>query len=281
MTAADHRWLDLRESFDDKARQRSLHLLDRVADTVQASAIRAAATIVDIGAGTGNSARWFREHLAPRLPDHALNWVLVDSDPTALDAAAASIPEAHTIVAPITDLPGKVNELVAESTGPGQLVITCSAVLDVLTDQDLAAVIDTLAQHGGVGLFMLSITGQWWFNPADPADDLINQAFCDHQQRDRKLGADGPFALMRRAQAAGAIVESSLSPWHLNAPVDRIFIDRLLTERAQAVIEQDPSLEREASQWLHRRRAQGEAGLSLEIDHVDVYIDARGAVHRG
>lgn len=277
MTPAKYQWLDLRVPHDDAARQASLELLDQVATALQtdATAPSQPVTIIDVGAGTGNSARWFRQHLQPRLTGRELRWVLLDTDQAALQTAAQTMPDAETIVAPITQLPQIVDDLLPLGTAPGQLLITGSAVLDVFTAADLDAITRTLMKHSGLGLFLLSITGDWQLNPADPDDAVINQAFAAHQLRDGKLGADSPGALLTAAQQAGATVESRDCPWWLTAPRDQEFIVQFLSERIEAVIEEEPQLRTVAADWLNRRFAQLSDGLTVEVDHLDIFIDGR------
>lgn len=277
MTAADPTWLDLRIPFDDAAKHHSLPLLDRMAAHIGAVSNDSSGpvTIIDIGAGTGNSALWFDHHLGQRLPDRTLRWVLVDSDPEALAMAAENLPAAQTCAAPITQLPRIADQVMAnQSPGAGRLVITCSALLDVLTDEDVTAIVETLVDHRGFGLLLLSITGQWRLDPADPDDDALHRAFSTHQHRAGRLGADAPETLLEAAHRAGVTTATSASPWQLHAPADHEFIDRFLAERVDAVVEYDPNLENTAGQWLQRRRAQLDTGLTITVDHLDLYLDA-------
>lgn len=77
MMTADQIWLDLRVPYDDAARQHSLEFVDRTATALQERAASATqpVVIIDVGAGTGNSAQWFKQHLTPRLPGRDLRSV--------------------------------------------------------------------------------------------------------------------------------------------------------------------------------------------------------------
>lgn len=277
MKTAAHTWLDLRVPYDDVARQDSLGLVEHAATALQEQAVSTAQPVMifDIGAGTGNSAQWFKQHLEPRLPGRELQWVLVDTDRVALETAAGRVPEAHSVVAPITELPKIVDELLGKTPEPGQLLITGSAVLDVLTQSDLEAITETVVRHAGLGLVLLSINGDWQITPADPDDIIISQAFAAHQQRGDKLGAAGPTALLTAAHRAGITVTSGNSPWKLCAARDQEFLERFLAERIEAVVEQQPQLRNVAADWLNRRRTQLAGDLTVEVDHVDVYLDGR------
>lgn len=274
---ADQIWLDLRVPYDDAARQHSFEFVDQAATALQERAASATQPVVilDVGAGTGNSAQWFKQHLTPRLPGRDLRWVLLDADAAALRTASDTMPEAEMVTAPISQLPCIADELLSKSQEPAQLLITGSAVLDVLTQSDVHAITDTIIRHTGIGLLLLSITGAWQLTPADPQDAIINRAFCAHQQRGGKLGPGAPAVLLAEAQRAGASVESGNSPWRLVAPRDQEFMARFLTERIEAVVAQQPQLRSVATDWLDRRRAQLTAGLSMEIEHLDVYLDGR------
>lgn len=274
MTAADPTWLDLRAPYDDAARQDSIHLVDRVATVVQTKLEHPAQSViaVDIGAGTGNSARWFDQHLGARLPDTILRWVLIDTDQRALELAKSILPGAKTVVGSITQLSQIVTELRDEPGYGGPLVITASAVLDVLTRQDIEAIVTTIVQHSACGLFLLSINGDWRITPADPADEFITDTFGEHQQRHAKLGAAGATALMAAARQAGLAVRSHVTAWRMAAPQDEQMLVRFLRERVAAVIEQRPQQTALATAWLQRRMAQVAEGLSIKVDHLDVSL---------
>jgi hypothetical protein len=233
-----------------------------------------AVTVIDIGAGTGNSALWFDRHLRPRLDGHEINWVLLDADDASLRVASRALPEATTAAAPITSLPDIAADHLRGESDSSRLLITCSAVCDVLTPADVDAVAETLSRFGGVGLFLLSITDEWSLSPADPRDEVIGSAFAAHQERDGRLGAGGGSAMIAAGRRIGADVVSSASPWRLKAPDDSEFISRFLAERVEAAVEEAPELEDSASEWLSARVEQANVDLSVVVDHLDVLIDA-------
>lgn len=290
MTAADHDWLDLRAPYDGAAREHSLDLVAEAVAALRGEPERPDGdeplTVIDIGAGTGNSARWFDRALRPRLGGRPIRWVLLDADQASLDAASRQMPEAVTVTAPITELPRIAAEHLAPvtasgdrppsaGTAPGRLLISCSAVLDVLTAEDVDAVVDTLVRFSGVGLFLLSITESWPFDPPDRRDVLIEHAFSAHQARDGRLGDTGGAVMAAAAQRAGARVVTGASPWELESPADGAFLTRFLRERVDAVIEEDPELRPVAEAWLGDRLVQAGAGMRATVDHLDVLVDAR------
>lgn len=315
MIAAEPDWLDLRVPFDDAARQYALPHLDKVVQALSVDTQRPLIAI-DLGAGTGNSMRWFDHHLVQRLPNRPLHWVLVDADEAALEIAAGRFgPAVRTVAAPISSLPtiaaealdevldeapaeigkagagGHPRTAPAASPHPCDLLITGSALLDVLTRDDMAAIVDTLHRFSGIGLFLLTISGQWHLSPTQPGDGVLDEAFGRHQRRDSRLGTHAAAELERQARSVGARVETSASPWHLEAPRDSEFLTRFLTERVDAAVEEDPRLRAAGREWLEDRldrlddvepRSNGdaggsggqEAGLSVVVDHTDVLIDA-------
>lgn len=274
MTAADPTWLDLRAPFDNAARSDSLHLVDRVAAALRAQLEDTSApiTAIDIGAGTGNSARWFAQHLDSRIPGTELRWVLLDADDVGLALARQKMPDAKTAVADITQLPDFIGKLRTEPGYAGPLVTTASAVLDVLTQADVDAIVEALVEHSGCGLFLLSINGDWRIDPADPHDDYINQTFANHQQRDGRLGADGARRLIEAARRAGLASQSHVTTWHMVAPEDAQMVERFLRERVAAVINHEPQQQDLATAWLQRRLDQLSQGLTIEVDHLDVAL---------
>ena len=290
MIAAEPDWLDLRAPFDDAARQCALPLLDNAAGALTVDCERPL-VVIDIGAGTGNSMRWFDRHLRERLPGRSLQRVLVDADEAALEVAAQRFGEdVTTVAAPIASLPDIAAKALAEaslaSTQPGNLLITGSALLDVLTREDMVAIAETLRRYSGIGLFLLSISGRWRLRPPHPDDEILDEAFGRHQRRESRLGTQAVAALDVEARRIGAQVESSPSPWHLEAPKDSEFLTRFLTERVDAAIEEDPRLAARGRAWLAQRlnaleeqdpAETGGAGdqkawLDVVVEHTDVLI---------
>lgn len=283
MTAAESGWLDLRVPFDDAARQCALPLLDKAVDALPEDSERPL-VIIDLGAGIGNSMRWFDRHLRRRLPDRRLHRVLVDSDAAALDIAAQRFGTAvRTVATPIASLPGVAAEALAEvaaeapaetsaaSPRPADLLITGSALLDVLTRDDMVVIAETLARFSGVGLFLLSVSGRWKLTPSHLDDAVLDEAFSRHQRRDSRLGTHAVATLAAEACRIGGQVDTSNSFWDLKAPRDAGFLTRFLTERVDAAIEADPRLATIGRAWLDTRL---HGGLEVVVDHTDVLIDA-------
>lgn len=277
MTAFDSSWLEARVAADDAARERSLSLLEQCA-----SALRPGAgippgplTVVDLGAGTGKSALWFDRHLRPRLLGRELRWILLDAHRPSLELAEQAVPQAHTITAPISRLPEVLAEHLPAEPAPGELLLTGSALLDVLVQDDIDTILTALARHQGLGLFLLSITRHWHLDPADARDAALGRAFAEHQRREGGLGAAGAESLIATARSRGLRETHSASPWHLHGPRDRVFIDRFLTGRVADAVEMDPGLEQAGADWLRTRLRQAQEHLTVTVDHTDVLVDAR------
>ena len=189
--------------------------------------------------------RW----LAPRLPGPQ-HWVVHDRDATLLRLADIPAATVETRLGDITRLePGDL---------AGADLVTASALLDLLTADELARIVRACA--GIPMLLTLSVTGRVTLDPPDPLDARIGAAFNDHQRRDGLLGPDAVGRL-----PAGAVVRPS--PWRLG-PADAGLIAEWMDGWLAAACEQDPSLE--VGAYLERRMAQTE--LTVTVDHADVLV---------
>ncbi len=258
-------WLALREPADAAAR--SFELAARVASARPAGG---AWTIHDLGGGTGSMGRW----LAPLLPGPQ-HWVVHDRDADLLGPAAAAPPGPAADGAPV-DVEARRSDIVA--LVPGELaaasLITASALLDMLTGDEVAALVDTCAAVGCPVLITLSVVGRVELAPAEPLDERIASAFNAHQRRVTDRGALlGPDAFahgVRRFDAHGADVLVRPSPWRLGAGQADL-IGQWLTGWVDAACEQDRALAAEAAAYRRRRSAQLVAGeLSVLVGHADL-----------
>ena len=163
-----------------------------------------------------------------------------------------------------------LGQLLTRASGDPQLV-TCSALLDVLTTEQIQAVCSAVIDNRVPAFFSLTVTGGLRLSPTDPHDQLLLAAFNDHQ---RRAGGGGPEAttltvnLLREAEFA---VTTQETPWRLTAKSGMAFVDQMLEERLAAAVAQDPALARTAAAWLESRRAQLAGGLlQIELDHCDI-----------
>ena len=133
-------WLGLREPADAAARARDLVAM-------LPGPVR---TIRDLGCGTGSLGRW----LAPQLPAPQ-HWIMADLDPALLAYAAANMPfEGVTVTTELSD----VTALTAADLA-GTDLVTCSALLDILTAGEVEALVRACADAGTTALFTLSVAG--------------------------------------------------------------------------------------------------------------------------
>ena len=240
-------WLALREPADAAARDTGLadELRDRLAPPL---------TVRDLGCGTGSMGRW----LAPRLrgPQH---WVLMDRDPALLTHAGTHLPDAVTV----ETRQGDVTALTDSDLG-GTDLVTCSALLDLLTADEVDKLVAACAASGTAALFTLSVTGDVTLDPADPLDGVIADAFNAHQRRDGRLGPDAADVVAAAFAQAGATVSVRETPWRLG-PDNAALASEWLAGWVGAAAEQRPDLR--LDDYLRRRRSEAFSG---EVGHKDV-----------
>jgi hypothetical protein len=249
-------WLVLREPADAAAR--SPELAERLARHLPADR---GIVIYDLGGGSGAMGRW----LAPRLPGPQ-HWVVHDRDPRLLKLAVAG-PASVTLETRPSDI---------TALAPGDLAgadaIVASALLDLLTAGELAAVLDTCLAVECPVLLALTVVGRVALTPAEPLDARIGAAFDAHQRRGGLLGPDAVAAVVERLHAAGAAVLVRPSPWRLGA-ADGALTAAWLDGWVAAACEQEPGLARDAAAYRVRRLAQAAAGeLGVTVDHADVLV---------
>ena len=237
-------WLDLREPADHAARDAGL--LAQAAGCVRDGQI-----ILDLGSGTGSTAR--------ALDGFA--WRFLDADAGLLALAAARHPASEQLVFDLRH----IDMLPLDGVG----LVTASALLDLMP----ATWIETLAQRlatAGVPFYAaLSYNGQMEWTPALPQDAAITAAFNRHQLRDKGLGpAAGPYAATVAIKALlqnGFTVQSAQSPWALG-PEHAALHGELLTGIAAAAAEMGQP---EAGTWLRDRQSMLAQTRGL-IGHTDI-----------
>jgi Methyltransferase domain len=269
-------WLALREDADAAARAPELvgllhaHLATR--------ARPGATTVVrDLGCGTGSMGRW----LAGRLPGRQ-TWVLHDRDPRLLAVAAGSAPTRAADGAPVTvrTRRGDLTDLRAPDLA-GTTLVTASALLDLLTAEEVDGLAAACCGSGAAALLTLSVTGRVEVDPPDPLDAAFAAAFDAHQRRRtggrRLLGPDAGAAVADAFARRGAAVESRPSPWRLGA--DRAALaEEWLRGWVGAACAQQPELREVAAAYLRGRLDACAAGrLRVAVGHVDVLALPVGA----
>jgi hypothetical protein len=245
---------------DDLAQHLDQHVTGGVGRRVDGSAV---ARLVDVGAGTGAGARWLRDRLDDQLPAPQ-HWRLVDHDPGLLACADPTADGwAHGVVATVDQLPGL---LAAEPAD----VVTCQALLDVLTSAEVDAMVEPTVQSGAAALLALSVTGEVAWSPWHHDDEMVAEAFDAHQRRAGRLGPDGGAYAARGLRRQGYTVTMAATPWHLGA-ADTDLLRAWLQGRADAAVEQSPGMGDRIRSWHESRDRQACRGeLSAVVGHVDV-----------
>lgn len=267
--AAD--WLSLREPVDHDARNEALaQILDQ--HLTHLDRIR----IADLGAGQGSNLHW----LAPRLHP-AQDWVLIDHDPGLLELALARArdnPPARKLAVEACQLDLATADLKALTSCD---LVTGSALLDLVSAEWLESLVEACDANRCAVLFALSVNGVWRMIGADgqvistDEDRTVQQAFNQHQLRDKGLGAAlGPAASDQLAQSLAARsfrVDCRSSNWRL-PPGHRWTLNlgpALLEGWRQAALEQIGAADR-IDAWHRQRRDELLAGqLGLEVGHID------------
>jgi SAM-dependent methyltransferase len=260
-------WLALREPADAAAR--APDLVERLARQLPATGCR---VIHDLGCGTGAMGRW----LAPLLPGPQ-HWIAHDRDPDLLAAAAAQAP------GPAAD-GGRVTVECKQSDitrlHPGDLadasLITASALLDLLTADELAELVAVCVGVGCPVLLTLSVVGRVDLTPADALDRRLAAAFDAHQrratERGRLLGPDAVAIAVADFRRRGAEVLVRPSPWQLGTAHADLAAE-WLTGWVGAACDQQPELAAETDVYTRRRLTQATRGqLAVRVDHADLLV---------
>jgi SAM-dependent methyltransferase len=267
---AGSRWLALREPADAAAR--APELVQEVRSHLPTNGV---AVVHDLGCGTGSMARWLAVQL--NGPQH---WVMVDRDAELLAVARTDPPQHAADGSPVTIETRRADiTRVAPHELGGAALITASALLDMMTGQQLDRFVATCAGAGCPALVVLSVTGQVELEPPDPFDHRVREAFNAHQRRtvdgDRLLGPDAVGAAVERFRGLGVDVRVRPSPWRLGAG-QRALQAEWFTGWLAAACEQEPRLVAEAVPYAERRLAEAAAGaLWVTVHHQDLFLRPR------
>jgi trans-aconitate methyltransferase len=258
-------WLGLREPADAQARATELlePLRRRTAGTPQ--------VIHDLGCGSGSMGRW----LAGRLPGPQ-HWVMYDQDPELLEHAAANMVGAAADSSPVTvtTRQADITRLTADDL-TGATLVTASALLDLLTSDEVDRLAQACVDARCPALLTLSVLGRVQFTPADPLDAEVAAAFDAHQRRStggrRLLGPDAVDATVQAFGRLGVDVQVQSSPWRLGGDQAALTAE-WLRGWVGAAYEQQPELAARDDGYLRRRLAAAEAGeLRVVVHHADLF----------
>ena len=228
--------------------------------------------IHDLGCGTGAMGRW----LAPLLPGPQ-HWVVHDRDAELLAVAAAELPgpaadgAAVTVEAKQSDITRLQPDDLAGAT-----LITASALLDLLTGDELAGLVAVCAGAGCPVLLTLSVVGRVELIPADPLDARVAAAFDAHQRRATSAAACSartPSRSPSRGSAGWAPRSSSGPARGDSAPAEAELAAEWFTGWVGAACEQQTELAAETGAYARRRLAEAAAGrLAVTVDHADLLV---------
>jgi hypothetical protein len=261
------RWLALREPADAAARAHDF--VERLRRTLPEGERR---VIHDLGAGTGAMGRW----LAPLLtgPQH---WVVHDRDHDLLEVAVAELPGAAADGAAVT-VEATRSDITRLQPGDlaGATLITASALLDLLTKDELTGLVAVCDDAACPMLLTLSVTGGVELTPGDPLDRRVAAAFNAHQRRvsarGRLLGPDAVELAVAEFGRLGAKVFVRRSPWQLGASHADLAAE-WFTGWLGAACAQEVELAAETEVYRRRRHAQARAGqLAVTVDHADMLV---------
>ncbi len=257
-------WLALREDEDARARSRELAL------AVAARMAPGPVIVHDLGSGTGSMARW----LAPLLPGPQ-TWVLHDWNPGLTERARRGLPPLDRDGRPVA-IVAREGALARLASGDltGASLVTASALLDVLTAEEVTAVVDACIAARCPVLVSLSVTGEVALDPADPLDAALGSSFNGHQRRlaggRRLLGPDGAALARRLLLEAGWHVRAVPTFWRLGARDPRL-MRAWLDGWIDAALEHSPALGAQAAGYRALRAEQVRRGaLSAVIVHTDL-----------
>lgn len=258
-------WLGLREAADAAARATEF------VEPVRRHLAGTPLTVVhDLGTGTGSMGRW----LAPQLPGPQ-HWVMYDRDADLLEHAQAEMTDTAADGAPVTVETRRrdITRLTADDLA-GACLVTASALLDMLTAEEIERIVAVCAAAGCPTLLTISVIGRVTLTPPDPLDAEITEAFNAHQRRTvggrKLLGPDAVDATVEAFGRRGVDVLVRPSHWRLGA--DRADLTAEWFDGwLGAACEQRPELTGRTTAYGHRRLADAAAGrLGAMVQHNDL-----------
>jgi hypothetical protein len=258
-------WLALREPAD--AESRATDLVELVRGCLPADR---PLEIRDLGCGTGSMARW----LGPQLPGPQ-HWVLYDRDVELLTLVHDNPPDAAYDGSPVS-VETRCRDItrLSQEELAGASLITASALLDMMTEEELQRFVATCARAGCAVLITLTVVGRVELTPGDPLDQRVTAAFNAHQRRPRggasRLGPDAVDAAVEAFTGLGLDVVVRPSPWRLG-PRQRQLTREWFTGWLAAACEHDPELGRVTTAYARRRLDLIDAGrLLVTVQHRDL-----------
>ena len=256
-------WLALREPEDARARSRELALA--------ASGLLGPGRIVihDLGSGPGSMMRW----LAPLLPGPQ-TWVLHDWDSNLVGRASNGVVlDRERRPVSVRTRSGELAHLDPADLD-GASLVTASALLDVLTSEEIRAVARACVAVGCPVLLSLSVTGEVRLDPPEPRDAVFEASFNAHQERRvggrRLVGPSGVALAQRLFLEAGWNIRPAATFWRLGDHDPRL-LDQWFDGWCDAALEQRADLQVDGAEYRALRSSQSRRGaLSAVVVHTDL-----------
>jgi hypothetical protein len=270
-------WLALREPADHAVRsERVTRLIGQHLASARSGAIR----VLDLGSGTGSNLRY----LWSRLPAPQ-QWLLVDNDPGLLARAEAGgnrrrLEAEQSLAGSAVSTARRDLSVLDASLFTGRTLVTGSALLDLVSENWVRALVSHCRGAGAAALFALTYDGRIECSPPEPEDDRIRDLVNRHQQTNKGFGpALGPKAAEIAARCfagQGYAIDRDRSDWVLDA-AQADMQRQLIDGWAHAAIEIAPADASEIRDWQSRRLAHVAAGQSrLVVGHEDFGAIAAG-----
>ncbi len=259
-------WLDLRESADYRARDRTLIEL-AISWLKDVSSPNQTPLIADLGSGTGSTIRSF-DILIPD-DSKSVSWRLVDHDPILLSEAKRRLEVSNTIEVCLADL-SDIQKLPLE----GVNLVTSSALLDLVSAHFVSELAQKITHgHQPVGLYSaLNYDGTTSWTPSHPLDKPILNTFNQDQRRDKGFGpALGPNAARCLENEFGAIgfeIFSAKSPWLLE-PFNHKLTSSLIDGIADVALRRDEIENFDIQEWRAFRKQNIRTG-TCRVGHIDL-----------
>jgi SAM-dependent methyltransferase len=267
MTGFSIDWLDLRESADLQARDKSLvklavRWLENISSPDQLP------LILDLGSGTGSTVRSFDSLLdAESVPAH---WRLIDNDPSLLSEAKRRHETSNRIETCLADL-SNIQKISFQNVN----LVTTSALLDLVSAnfiRDLAQTVKAESHEATVAVYSaLNYDGTAKWTPQHPLDEKMLSIFNEDQLRDKGFGpALGPGAsesFKDEFKAVGFTIMTANSPWKLE-PNDHELTTSLIDGFAEVALQREECSNSEIENWRSFRKNQLYKG-SCQIGHID------------
>ena len=298
MSGFSENWLTLREPADRAVRSATV---TECARAQLAERGLASLCVLDLATGTGANLRYLAPllpmpqrwrvvdrdvGLLAALPEHMAAWALGRGCRVSGDSGGFTVQGSGTecVVEPravdLSKLMRRGLPKPTEAAQPpealfaGRALVTASALLDLVSERWLQALVDRCRATRAVGLFALTYDGRLSCEPVDADDELVRERVNRHQKTakgfGRALGPDATACAERWFRDAGYDVRSEPSDWMLT-PAQRALQEQLIVGWATAAAEVDPHETERVSAWKERRLEHVAAGRSYAtIGHRDL-----------